>query len=235
MAGAGLFQPENELEEAVLAAVRDGDRAGLLAALAHAEVYVPATGSGRDVQLATIERGGVSFIPVFTSLTRLRVIAPDGTGYMRVAGRGLASVRPQGVPVVVNPGSDVGTVLAPADVAELGSAPQPADPWLLVGEPAQEPEELLEAIRGLAEEEPAIRKAYRGLLLKRGAASSELVVGLELEEDVAREPVLEAVAAAARGAGLESLAVVIVDGDEPSDPVGRFLTGQTQPFYVREL
>lgn len=228
-----LFRPENEVEEALLAAVRDGDRPGLIAALAHAEVYVPAEQAGEEVRLATIEQDGTSYVPVFTSLAQLRRVAPDGTGFLCVEGRGLSAVSPRGLSVVVNPGGELGVVLSPDEVEALETAPAAPEPWQLVGEPAQEPEELLSALRSLAEREPSVRAAYRGLLLRRGAATSELVIGLELADGADAHAILDDAAAAARSAGVESLALVIVGRDEPSDPVGRFLVTRTEPFYAR--
>ena len=107
---------------------------------------------------------------------------PEGGDYARLPGRALSTAAP-GLGAVVNPGSEVGAVLDADEVAALESAPPPPEPWLLVGAPAQEPEELVAAMRALAEREPEIRAAYRGLLLRRGAPGPELVVGFELAEE----------------------------------------------------
>jgi hypothetical protein len=40
-------------------------------------------------------------------------------------------------------------------------------------------------------------------------------------------------AAAARAAGVDSLALVPLDAGAAESPVGRFLLGRTRPFYTR--
>jgi hypothetical protein len=237
-----LFRPENELEEALLVAVRDGDRAGLLAALAVGELYLPAAGrpqegavpveSGDELELPFLEHQNERYVPAFTSVTELLRFLPAGTAYLRIEGRLLASAWPAGSSLALNPGGRLGVVIPAADVARLRTPSlRPPEPWLVVGEPAEEPVELLSAIRAFAEAEPAVRAAYRAAVLRRGAARSEPVVGLELEDGADVERLLGAAAAAAQEAGVEAVALQpLVPG---GDAVSRFLLSRTEPFYVR--
>jgi hypothetical protein len=238
-----LFRPENELEEALLAAVRDGDRTGLLAALAVGELYLPAAGrpqegavaveAGDELELPFLEQEGVRYVPAFTSPTELLRFLPGGTGYLRIQGRLLAGAWPEGTPLALNPGGTLGVVIPAESVAGLRTGSlRPPEPWLLVGEPAEEPVELLSAMRAFAEEQPAVRAAYRGLVLRRGASGAEPVIGLELEDGADVEQVLAAAAFAAHEAGVGPIALQPL-GQGPDDSVGRFLRSRTEPFYVR--
>lgn len=242
-APSALFRPENELEEALLAAARDGDRTGLLAALAVGELYLPAAGRphegavaldpGGELELPFLEHGGVRYVPAFTSPNELLRFLPAGTGYLRIEGRLLAAAWPEGVPLVLNPGGRLGVSIPAEEVARLRTLPAgPPEPWLLVGEPEEEPVELLAAIRAFAEHEPAVRAAHRALVLRRGASRAEPVVGLELEDGADVERLLEAAAAAARAAGVGAIALQPLG--QADDAVSRFLLGRTEAFYLRQ-
>jgi hypothetical protein len=217
-----LVRPDNELEQALLL----GGPTDVLVALASAEVFVRTAPAAEGLALGTIDHQGATHVAVYSSLARMAAHGPEGGDYARLPGRALATAAP-GLGAVVNPGSEVGAVLDAGEVAALESAPPPPEPWLLVGAPAEEPEELVAAMRALAEREPAIRAAYRGLLLRRGAQGTELVVGFELAERADERRVVEAAAAAAREAGVESLALLALGEDE----VSRVLVEKTEPFY----
>lgn len=152
-----LVRPENVLEQALL----DGGPAGVLAALAGADVLVRAESRDGALALGTIDVDGETYLAAFSSAgaARLASFDPGGGDYVRVPGRALAAVEPRELRLVLKPGAELGAVLEADERASLGSAPAPPEPWLLVGEPAQEPEALLAAIRALAAREPEIRAA----------------------------------------------------------------------------
>lgn len=103
------------------------------------------------------------------------------------------------------------------------------EPELLIGEPKEEPVELLDAVRRFAEGRPEIRAAYRALLLHAPAAQ-EPVIGFALAGDADAAAVIAAAATAARDAGFEQLALLALD----DGPVARFLVERTQPFFTRD-
>jgi SseB protein N-terminal domain/SseB protein C-terminal domain len=228
-----LFRPENELEEALAASAREHDLAPLLGALAEAEVFLPTPEQVPDASgnlpLPTFEREGKTYVPVFTSAAQLARFAPDGTPFVRISGRALATFWPAECSLVFNPGGDLGAVLTPEQVAQVLEAPPP-DRALAIGEPREEPEELLEAIRRFAEGRPEIEAAYRGLLVRRGGVP-EIVVGLELAPGADETAVI---AEAARAAGVESVALVPLRRDAAQSDVARYLLEKTEPFYRRQ-
>jgi hypothetical protein len=156
----------------------------------------------------------------------MAAVSPDGGDYVRLPGRALATAAP-GLGAIVNPGSAIVAVLEAHEVEALEVAPPPPEPWLLVGAPAREPEALLEAVRAVAAAEPAVRAAHCGLLLRRGARVSELVVGLALDDGADERRIVEAAAGAAKDAGVDELALLVIRDDE----VSRLLVANTAPFY----
>jgi hypothetical protein len=230
---AGLARTENLLEQALLAARRRGDVTALLPVLADADVFLPTPavdGDGQEVPLALVDVGGRPFVPVFSSLTALARYRPEGGAYLQLSGRALAEAVPGELAVVLDPGSELAVPVEPADLARLRDAPPPdGEAELVIGEPREEPAEALDALRRFAAARPEVRAAYRALLVLRAGGGAEPVIGLELEPGADGEAVLGAAAEAARAAGVESLALVVVADDE----IGTFLRDKTEPFYRR--
>jgi hypothetical protein len=237
----GVFHAENELERALLAAVR-GERAPLLAALVEAELYLPAPAApdagrrvvaqaGDEVPLPFLELDGVRYVPAFTSETRFREVSPAGGPCMRIRGRALASIWPARCSLALNPGGAVGLALDPDEVARLVDAEPLHDDRYAIAEPPEEPGELLDAMRTFAERTADVDALYRCVLLRPPSRRPQLVIGLEVTTgDV--EQVLEGAGQAARQAGAEALAFLLIGRGEPN-PVEQFLLERTRPFWVR--
>jgi SseB protein C-terminal domain/SseB protein N-terminal domain len=230
---SAVFRPANALEDALLAARETDDLALLLRALADADVYLPADGD--EPSLPVLRIGGRPFAPVFTSLTQLARFRPEGGGYVKLAGRALPAIWPDGMGLALNPGGDFGLPLGPEVVARLQAAPPAAaeDGGFLLGVPKEEPAVLLAAIGGFCLARPEVRAAYRALLVRRRGAPPEPVVGLELVPEADAQAVVEAAAEAARAAGVDRLALLPLGPRGADDPVARFLVEKTKPFYER--
>jgi hypothetical protein len=241
-----LVRPENALEDALLAARENDDLDHLLGTLAVADVFIPSAEpgpeeetrvtaqAGEELSLPVLDLGGATLVPVFTSLTQLGRFRPEGSGYVRLRGRALAAITPSDVGVAINPGGDLGLALTAEQVAGLATAgPVNAEAELLIGEPREEPVELLDTIRAFAEERSDVRAAYRALLVRRHGAEPEHVIGLELRPNADAQEVVGAAAEAARAAGVERLALLPLQPGIEVDQIGRFLLGRTQPFWSR--
>jgi hypothetical protein len=239
------FRPENELEDALVTALQEEQPDAFLAALAEAEVYLPAPGPapdgerlvtaqvGDEIPLPLLEQGGERFIPVFSSPKQLLRYVPEGTPYLRLSGRALALIWPADCSLALNPRGELGLVLSPEQVAAVKDAPERGGSGFLIGEPKEEPRALLEAMRAFAAARPQVRAAYRGLLVRRTGAQPEPVIGLELDPRADAALIIDAAAEAARGAGVERLALVPLQPGVDAGRVGRFLLEQTEPFYAR--
>jgi SseB protein N-terminal domain/SseB protein C-terminal domain len=244
VAAEGLFHAENEVERALVAALR-GERGPLLAAVAEAELYLPAPAApdegtrvvaraGDEVPLPFLERDGIRYVPAFTSETRFREFAPAGGPYMRIRGRELASIVPQRCSLALNPGGAVGLALEADEVARLRDVEAEPDEQFAVGEPREEPTEILDAMRAFAERTAGVEALYRCLLVRTRSRRTQLVIGLEVAGSDA-EPVLAGAARAARGASAEAepLSFLLIGRGGPN-VIEQFLLERTRPFWVRD-
>lgn len=242
------FRPENALEEALLGAYESNDLDHLLRTLAIADVFLPSQGEGPEEEKPmTAEQGdeialpvlededGVRLVPVFSSLTQLARFRPAGGGYIRLRGRELAAITPPDLGLALNPGGQLGLPLAAEQVAELASAPPPdgGESQFLIGEPREEPTELLATITRFAESRDDVRAAYRALLVRSPGAEPEHVIGLELVPSADAEATVDAAASAARAAGFERLGFLPLQPGVEAGQVGRFMLSRTQPFWSR--
>jgi hypothetical protein len=116
------FEPETAIERCILDA-RDGNYSAdaLIRELADADLYVPSHGpmqsNGDGFAPVIIEQGGMSFVAVFTALSRAdRGLAPY---LMKAGGKAFFLRLPAGYGVVFNPEYDAQILLPPDGVTEL--------------------------------------------------------------------------------------------------------------------
>ena len=242
-----VFRPENALEEAMLHAYERDDVDALLRALSLADVYLPSDeapgsdaeeertlGEGDELALPTIEGpDGLTYVPVFSSLAQLERV--DAPGYGRLRGRALACVLPPDLGLALNPGGELGLPLPPEQVARLAHEPaaESGEAGYLIGEPKEEPTELLDAVRRFAESRTDIRALYRALIVRAPGASGENVVGLELDAGADPDAVVDAAADAVRGSGVERAGFLPLAVGLEAGAVGRFMLERTEPFWTR--
>src|SRR5579864_9286511 len=124
------FEPENPLESALVRATRDASAQPEFYRLLMASNLIVAGDAGRPVppgaalklkttdrlQLAFASRGGKSFHPVFSSMSRLEHFAPQRAQHFRLPGRDLFATA-RGAHFVLNPGSQFGKELSPDELS----------------------------------------------------------------------------------------------------------------------
>ncbi|MBW3650398.1 MAG: enhanced serine sensitivity protein SseB [Actinobacteria bacterium] len=237
-----------ELEAAVAAAARDpGHRAELRQALWDAELLVtlpeppgaPAQALGEGtLALPVVESGGRRYVPVFTSPEGLRRYVPEDVPTAVLTGRALARAWPADAWMALNPRSQAGAILGPDEVAGLPGAPPAGQPdqseeRFAVGEPAEEPEEVIELVRRYCRSRPEVLTAYRALVLVDAPGRRpQLVVGVELDEGADVDLVLRGLEATGRERGVPSLRLVPIRRDRPGN-VARYMLERTEPIYRR--
>jgi SseB protein N-terminal domain/SseB protein C-terminal domain len=243
------LDPQNLLEEAMVVASRDPDATpSFLRALAEAEVFVPqerppATGErgmarpGEQVELPFVTHEGRTVVPVFSSLDRLQAYVPQGTSFIRLRGRDLASLWPADAWLALNPRGDLGTMLSPQQVRQLAGTAGPEDlatgSEYVIGQPREEPRGLLEVVELFCRRTPEVKAAYRGLLaFPRGDRAAQIVIGLEVDEGADMDRIRETLLAAGRESGVDSFGLVPVRPADPG-PVAAYLLEKTEPFYRR--
>jgi SseB protein C-terminal domain/SseB protein N-terminal domain len=231
--------PENEVEAVLLRASRREASGGELTdALAAAELLVPVAGPApaedpTRVQLPAVEEQGRRYVPVFTSPSQLRLYGHAG-GHLRLRGRELAAMLDPATGLAVNLGGDLGLPLSPEQVRAMTApaARLPAGQVVRLGEPAEEPTRLLEAIAAGLATSGEVRAAYRALMQSGEAEAPRLVVGLEVDDPEAGRRLLEAVGRAARELGDREVDLLAF-GEDGDGSVGSWMQLHTRPFYRR--
>lgn len=236
------FVPENPLEEALAAAVSEpSHRSAFLQSLRESELLIPAPGPppaedrlmsappGSEIDLPVVQDADRLIVPAFTSMTQLLRFVPEGSGYMQVAVRDLVKLWRDDLWLGLNPRGP-GVLLGPDDVRRLGTTSE--DEYLL-GEPREEPEELLRAVRTYAERSGSVVAAYRGLMAAGGGGQPRIVIGLKLSDGADRDTVFAQLTEAGRETGIDGFALVTVNRHAPGT-VARYLVERTEPFYRRD-
>jgi hypothetical protein len=119
------FDPENDLEEAMLAALVEPDTMpAFLDALAGAILFLPterpaSPGRRRVLRFPVIRLGDREGVAAYTSMTRLASARPEGTPLVRMRGREVAAAWEHDLPLLVNAAAELGLALEPDAVREL--------------------------------------------------------------------------------------------------------------------
>jgi SseB protein N-terminal domain/SseB protein C-terminal domain len=230
--------PQNELERELLRpAPAEGDgRHRLTRALAAAEVMVPSPSAedasdgplvipaGGSIELPTWERDGHSIIPAFTSDARLLEAIPEGSSFLRMPLPALWDLaREENGRVVLNPGGPFQLTLGPA--AERQGEGKP----FAIGEPAEEPSALLEAVTSFASGRDDVLNAWRALVRLESEAPQPLI-GVELAAGADPDEVLPLLISHLDRERLGPFIAVPVDRDAP-DPFAEYLLSNGTPFW----
>jgi hypothetical protein len=240
------FAPENDLERLMLEAHAGGvEMPAFLRALLSSPVFLaPQEGSAAEELALTAHRGrdGNAYIPVFTSPARLRRFSGQEQAASVPLGA-LAESWPEDVSLVVNPGDPVELALPGHDFRRLAAGAEPggeeavpAGTTVLVGDPAVEPQEVLDAAAAVCERHPELAAAYRAQIhLQRPGEEPHLALGLLLD-DLATdaESLQRDVADAATGAGAEAVSILMLEPAVSGNAVADYMLQRTRPFYERD-
>jgi hypothetical protein len=120
------FDPENDLEEAMLAALVEPEAMpAFLDALADGVLLLPthrpiAAGRRRVVRFPVIRLGEREGVAGYTSMTRLATARPAGTPVIRMRGREVGAAWDHDLPLLINAAAELGLALEPNAVRDLG-------------------------------------------------------------------------------------------------------------------
>lgn len=242
------FRPENALEEEMLYAFESHDERMLHATLAIADVYLPSSDGpgvaeehiareGDEFPLPTVEGpDGVTYIAAYSSLAQL-ARAEGPIGYRRMRCRDLARIAPGELGLAVNPAGELGFPLTPEQLASLVELPPPDDGEMgyLLGEPKDEPTELLDTMRRFADSRDDVLALYRALLVRSPGAVPEHLVGVEVAARTDAQAVIDAAFQACRESGIDRAGFIPIQPGVDSGSVGRFMLRQTKPFWTARI
>lgn len=172
------FKPENELEKALVKAVKDsGTAADFARMLLASDLLVLGSVAGHEeaqdkfalapggqITLVPGEKNGEKFLPVFSSVTRMQAYVSEEAKYLAIKGRDLLELT-RGAPVTLNPGSDYGKEFTAEEVAQLlnwdqgAREPRMSEPKIMIGE-VDFPMDLVNATTALFQQRPDIANAW---------------------------------------------------------------------------
>jgi SseB protein C-terminal domain/SseB protein N-terminal domain len=250
--------PANELERVLVASLghpEAGPR--LLETLARSSVWVPLPNGGGpdspDLDLPTIQLGGVPYVPVFSSEEQF-LKAAGGLSFAVAPMHEFARGLPPQVGIAVNPDGAVGVPVPPEAVLDLCRGPV-GDPREAAGSPTGhdtatraigarvrmwEPDPDIEPVDFLATAAGEFAVTPVVLTARRALASIEgddpvLFVGVELDswQDGDRAAATDALG---RALGIAPVpwAVNLVLLDIAQDPVGDWMLDRVEPFFARD-
>jgi len=238
---AMLFIPQNELEKALVAAVKNPPSApDFYRLLLESDLLVMGAAEGQEdaqeqfslapgnnLKLVTGLKDGSQYLPVFSSLARMQEFVQQETKYLSVNGRALLELT-LGGPIILNPASQYGKELSPQQVQQLLLGGQPSLNQIRPGT-TEYPAALAEALATLFVVRPDIETAWMVQATFTGGEQRPLV-GIETTADW--PSLMQAIEEAAETA-VPGLAFDIqrVDPRNPAGLASALL--QAPPFYKR--
>jgi len=238
-----LFIPENELEKALVRAVKEPHRAAdfyrllltsdllvLGSVEGHESAIEPfSVAAGGKVSLVTGVKDGGQYLPVFSSLARMQDYVKQESKFLTVNGRALLDLT-RGAPIILNPASEYGKELTADQVRQLLDGPQTRT--LVIGE-AGYPAALAGMLTSLFADRPEIETAW--MIQVTFADQPQLprpVIGLEAASTTDWASLIRAIEAAAeKSIPGQLFDVQPVDRRHPTGFTGSLL--QSEPFYRR--
>ena len=239
-----LFIPENELERALVAAVKVPATApDFYRLLLESDLLVLGTVEGEEnasekfalapgdkLNLVTGLKDGNRYLPFFSSLTRMQEYLKQESKYISVNGRALLDLT-RGAPVTLNPASEFGKELSAHQVAQLLDGPTPR---VIVGE-ADYPMALVAALTEVFAARPDIQTTWMiHVTLADRAKETHPLVGIELDSKTGGDwpSLMQAIQAAAETSVPDMMFdIQRVDRRNRAGMTSALL--QAQPFYQR--
>jgi hypothetical protein len=176
-----VFEPLNDLERLLMAAAQDfAHRASFSQAVLQAPIFVSplsepdAEGRVSGLRSVTLEDGSIA-AAVFTAPERATAMFGPDILFLSHDGRTLLEwLRPG--PIVLNPGQDYGVVWGATDLEALltgmTSEVVQKETKILLGHPAQRPDELIARLTNILSSDNGIQEAYL-MLAHRGDSEGQ--------------------------------------------------------------
>ena len=239
-----LFIAENELEKALVAAVKTPSSAPeFYRLLLESDLLVMGAAEGREeaqaqfslepgtnLKLVTGVKDGNPYLPVFSSLARMQEFVQQETKYLSINGRALLELT-RGGPIILNPASQYGKELSPLEVHQLlGGPTAPSEKHIITGE-APYPMPLVQALTSVFAARPDIETAWMiQVTFADRANQPHPLVGIETAGDW--PSLVQAIQAAAEAHVPDTLFdIQRVDRRNPAGMTSALI--QAAPFYVR--
>ena len=241
-----LFIPENELERALVAAVKNPAAApdfyrllleSTLLVLGTAEGEEGATqqftlAPGSRLNLVTSLKDGHQYLPVFSSLVRMQEFVKQDSKYLSMRGRDLLELT-RGAPVILNPASEYGKELTAEQVGQLLNPGQRSGPQRTIVGEADYPMPLVEALTRVFAANPDVEGAWMiQVTFADRAQEPHPLVGIETDNKADFRKLVETIQHEAEtSAPGQVFDVQRIDRHTPNSLTEALL--QVPPFYTR--
>jgi hypothetical protein len=201
-----MFEPDNELERSLMkAASQPAHRAQFYRDFLASDIFILPTGELPEIKdglvqtdsklsIQHMEANGKNYLPFFSSLPRLQAAIRGQRNYLKLAVRPFLEMT-KGATLLLNPGSDYGKEFLPEEVSQMldGSIFHPhghvveRGTQVLIGQPANYPTELVEALRHLYTKLTKVRAAYLAQYFDPSRDKAPgLLIAIDAEEDLDR-------------------------------------------------
>ena len=241
-----LFIPENELERALVKAVKNPAAApDFYRLLLESDLLVLGTAQGQEgateaftlapgnnLNLVTGAKDGHRYLPVFSSVLRMQEYAKQECKYLGINGRALLDLV-RGAPVILNPASEYGKELTAEQVGQLLGPSRPSGPQrTMVGE-APYPMPLVEALTRVFAANALVEAARMiQVTFADRAQEPHPLVGIEASPSIDFRKLVNAIQQEAEHAAPGAVFDIHrIDRAAPSSVTEALL--QAEPFYVR--
>lgn len=241
------FISENELEKALVRAVKNPDAApDFYRLLLESSLLVMGTAQGQEyaseefslspggkLNLVTAVKNGAPYLPIFSSQPRMQEFVDKQTKYLTIKGRDLLDIT-RGAVVILNPASEFGKELSAAEVLRLLDGPGGDVPHYNLEEAY--PAALVDALTAVFETRPEVIAAWMVKVGIGGAGDRHPLVGIDVDPGSDAWPSL---ISAIEEAAQEKVPGMVFDlhrMDRDNPAVG--LTGallKANPFYARPV
>ncbi|HEX8229675.1 MAG TPA: enhanced serine sensitivity protein SseB C-terminal domain-containing protein [Chloroflexia bacterium] len=251
------FTPVNELERLLVQAATDpGARPAFYRAFLEGDLLVlgyagesPSDEAGMihlpegsTVSIASWQdQEGREVIPVFSSMERLRKSIEQEGRYLKLKGTALLEIVGDELPIMLNPRSDYGKEFVPKELASLRdgsifrqveSSTVQEDRQVLIGQPANYPQPLVDALKSLFSRHPEVERAYLAQMHDPAAGASPfLLVGVQSEGDIGQ--VISDAGIAIHGTLGEGESVQFLRVRPGEAGLAGYMVESVEPFYVK--
>lgn len=210
------------------------------------DLYVTGRVEGEELLLSFFDIEGRKTLPLFSSMELMERVIPEGQPYVVLEGQHLFPSVPADVTAILNPATNVGKEFLPDEIEALCTGvlfqdlqPQPlsAGQKVAIGQPAEYPEALVQALSAYFKHSGSVEKAYLAqVYLPDQDEPPHPVVGIELKAGSApflsALPELDQVVRAAIGE--EALVDFFEIRQDQPNGVASYMVEETKPFYMWE-
>ena len=250
-----MFEPQNDLEHSLVKAATDpSHRPQFYRDLLVSDIYAINAGGESlatqdgvvqqdgNIQLHSWQRDGEPWLPVFSSLPRLQQVLEAEATYLCLNAKSFFEIT-RGANVVLNPNLDYGKEFTVAEIERIldGSIFHAGHGYTVeketkvqIGQPAEYPTELVNALSRLFSKHPRVKAAYLAHFFN--PASDEFphtLVGIDADGDWDEVVGDAGMVAKDTIAANEIVDFIRVSADDSG--ISQYLLRETKPFYRRSI